>query len=206
MENQYYRTFIAIPVRPGPGLLSIRNELLSSFTKERISWVQPELFHVTLRFLGNTQIASLTDISEALRKEVNTPNQAEVRVHGVGSFGPKNRPRVIWAGFEDPLIFDLLKRDVDLALQQCGIPMEDFPFNAHLTLGRVRGLKNLSAYYEQIERLSPQLKEAVLIDRLVFYRSVLGTGGPRYSVLEEFFFSPSGYQSGHRPSSPSRSS
>lgn len=188
MEKQYYRTFIGIPVRPGPGLMSLRGDLITSFAKERISWVQPELFHVTLRFIGTTSLSSVGDIRESLRKMLNTPAAFERQLEGVGSFGPRKRPRVIWAGFKETMLIDSLKKEVDKALEKCGVPGEDKPFNAHLTLGRVRGLKDPEAYYERIERISPQLKEAVLLDRVVFYRSILGPEGPRYSPLEEYIF------------------
>jgi len=188
MENQYYRTFVGIPVRPGPGLLSLRDELMASFEKERISWVQPGLFHITLRFLGDTRTSSLSMIRETLRDVENIPPETEIHFDGIGSFGPRKGPRVIWAGFEDAELIDALKREVDLALEKCGIPCEEFSFNAHLTLGRVRGLKDLEAYYEKLKRLSPQLKEPVLLDRMVFYRSILGSGAPRYSTLEEYPF------------------
>jgi len=188
MEKQYYRTFVGIPVSPGSGLLSLRTELMDLLSKERISWVQPELFHVTLRFIGDTPESAVKDIGEALRKEVHLPVATELHLEGVGSFGPRKRPRVIWTGFKETGIFASLKREVDTALKAFGIPFEDHPFNPHLTLGRVRGLKNQDAYYEGIRSLSSGFLEPVRIDRMVFYRSELGPAGPRYSRLEEFAF------------------
>lgn len=188
MEKQYYRTFIGIPVRPGPGLMSLRGDLKASLAQERISWVQPERFHVTLRFLGTTSLSAVSDIRQSLRKMVNTPAATELQLKGVGSFGPRKRPRVIWAGFKETKLIDSLKKEVDLALEMCGVPREDKPFNAHLTLGRVRGLLKLDTYNEQIKQFSPRLNESVLVDRMVFYRSILGPEGPRYTPLEEYIF------------------
>lgn len=188
MEKQYYRTFIGIPVRPGPGLLSLRSELMASLSQERISWVRPELFHVTLRFLGDTSASALKDIRESLRAEVQLPEAAELELRGAGSFGPRKKPRVIWVGFQEPDLFETLKGEVDRALESCGITREDHPFSPHLTLGRVRSLQKPDAYYETIRMFSPRLKETVLIDKLVYYRSVLGPEGPSYSALEEYAF------------------
>ncbi|MEN8201862.1 MAG: RNA 2',3'-cyclic phosphodiesterase [Bacteroidota bacterium] len=189
MEKQYYRTFIGIPIRPGPELLSLRSELMASFSRERISWVQPELFHVTLRFIGDTPVSALENIRELLRKRVQVPKTAELELEGVGSFGPRKKPRVIWVGFKEPDLFETVKGEVDRALETCGIQREDFPFSPHLTLGRVRSLKYPDVYYESIRNISPSLKETVQIDRMVYYRSELGREGPKYTGLEEYMFS-----------------
>jgi 2'-5' RNA ligase len=188
MEKQYYRTFIGLPVRPGPGLLSLRKELMTSLSGERISWVRPELFHVTLRFIGDTHTSALEEIRESLRQGVRIPESAELELRDVGSFGPRKKPRVIWVGFQEAGLFETLKREVDLALESCGIAREDHPFSPHLTLGRVRSLHKLDSYYETINMLSPRLQEAVLIDKMVYYRSILGPEGPRYNALETYVF------------------
>jgi 2'-5' RNA ligase len=92
MEKQYYRTFVGIPVRPGPGLLVLRNELMSSLREERISWVQPELFHVTLRFIGDTPTSLVEEIRSALKNYLHLPESVELKLQGVGSFGPRKKP------------------------------------------------------------------------------------------------------------------
>lgn len=188
MEMPYYRTFVGIPVRPGPGLLGLRNELMDLFSAERISWVRPDQFHVTLRFIGDVPKSVVKDLGEALRKKVHLPGARDLQLEGVGSFGPRKRPRVVWVGFKESGFFDPLKREVDLALEDCGIPADDHPFNPHLTLGRVRSLKEMHAYHKVIRDLSPRLQEPVRIDRLVFYRSELGPQGARYSILAEYMF------------------
>ena len=72
---------------------------------------------------------------------------------------------------------------VDGALQECGIPLSEYPFRAHLTLGRVRSLKDLIGFYDVLAEKKDKFNELVLIDRLVFYRSELGNGGPVYTPL-----------------------
>lgn len=188
MEKQYYRTFIGLPVKPGPGLLSMRSKMMESLSGERISWVRPELFHVTLRFIGDTPVSVLEEIRKSLRKGVQVPKAAELELRGVGSFGPRKKPRVIWVGFQEPDLFKTLRAEVDRALECCGILRDDHPFNPHLTLGRVRSLQKPDSYYETITMLSPRLNESVLIDKMVYYRSILGPEGPGYSALEEYAF------------------
>lgn len=99
------------------------------------------------------------------------------------------RPRVAWVGFEDSSFFEGLKEDLDAVLASCGIFPSDQTFRPHLTLGRVRGLKDLKGYYRTIDSMKGSFSGKVLADRLVYYRSELGSEGPLYTPLEEVLFS-----------------
>lgn len=190
MENQYYRTFMGLPLRVDQSFLRARDRLMEVLEEERISWTQPGQYHVTLRFIGDTELSAINGISSALRNEIPVRRQIRLELNGLDSFGPRKSPRVLWVGFENNSFFQLLKQDVDRVLASCGIRLEDQVFRAHLTLGRVRSLKNLRKYYDTVEALQHHFRGPVLFDRLVFFRSILGRQGPEYHVLEELLFSP----------------
>jgi 2'-5' RNA ligase len=188
MESQYYRTFIGLPLCVDPSFLEARNNLMAALREERISWTLPEQFHVTLRFLGDTEASQVDGISSALRDGISVPQQRKLLIDGLDSFGPRKRPRVLWVGFEERSFFVQLKQKVDRILELSGIPWEEQPFRAHLTLGRVRSLKNLEQYYHTVEKMKHQFNSIVIFDRMVFFRSILGPRGPEYHVLEELKF------------------
>ena len=188
MEPQYYRTFIGLPVRVGSTVLWARNQMMEAFTDERISWVKPENYHVTLRFLGDTDVSAIPQIKEALQKEIELPLKSSLQLIGPGSFGPRKNPRVIWLGFDQDEPFHSLKTSTDRALERCGWPLIDKPFRAHLTLGRVRSLKDPARYYDIIEQMRESFNGRAEVDRVVFYRSELGENGPTYTALKEMRF------------------
>ena len=191
MKSPYYRTFIGLPLKVQTSFLQARRRLMKILKEERISWTDPEKYHVTLRFLGDTESADIQRIGNALQDGIGNPRQMELAVTGLDSFGPRKRPRVIWAGFEESDFFEGLKLEVDRSLALCGIPIvEEEVFRAHLTLGRVRSLSYLEAYYLTIEEMSKHFEGSVLFNRLVFFRSILGPRGPEYHVLREIPFSP----------------
>ena len=189
MESQYYRTFIGLPLRLEQSSLEARQDLLSALAGERISWVNPENYHVTLRFIGETKLTDVKEIGSALYAGVQVPGRSLLELSELGSFGPRKRPRVIWLGFVQTDFFDSLKRDVDRVLEGCGIPVKEQTFTAHLTLGRVRSLQNLPRFYNTVDEMRQRFQSSVLFDRLVFYRSIPGPRGPEYQVLEELAFS-----------------
>jgi 2'-5' RNA ligase len=188
MEAPYYRTFFALPVQPGRDLLEVREQIMRDLKGERISWVDPSLFHVTLRFLGDTPVKDVKEISAALRHGDPWPDAFSVHISGVDSFGTRGHPRVIWAGFQGGEIFRRLKEALDDLLADFGMVAEKQPFRAHLTLGRIRSLQDAGTFYEIIRDLKDRVFETVCFDRLVYYRSVLGSGAPEYSELGKVLF------------------
>ena len=185
---EFYRTFIGLPVKVGNVVLQARTEMMQSLSDERISWVDPERYHITLRFIGDTEIATVEKIGHALQKGMVLPEKSFIRLSRTDSFGPKNNPRVIWVGFENNTMFEKLKLRLDNLLLNCEIPIPDQPFRAHLTLGRVRSLKDLNEFYNVVATMKDRFNEAVLIDRLVFYRSELASKGPIYTPLSTMDF------------------
>jgi RNA 2',3'-cyclic 3'-phosphodiesterase len=189
MESQYYRTFIGLPLQLGQAALEARADLIAALNGERISWVNPGNYHVTLRFIGDTGRTEVMEIGRALRAGLNIPEKRMLKLAELGSFGPRKKPRVSWVGFEQSDFFVELKNDVDCILEDCGRPIEKQDFTAHLTLGRIRSLTNLKHYYNTLNQMKQRFRSEVRFDSLVFYRSILGPRGPEYRIVEEFFFS-----------------
>ena len=188
MDPQYYRTFVGIPVTVDREVYRLRTQLMEALAEERISWVNPLNFHVTLRFLGDTDIGLIPKIGEALHKELELPEKTSQQLKGPGSFGPRKKPRVIWLGFDQEESFQSIRSGTDQALEKCGWPLCDQPFRPHLTLGRVRSLKDSNRFYEIIEQMKETFIGRAEVDRLVFYRSELGKNGPIYTPLNEMRF------------------
>ena len=188
MISQYLRTFIGLPLTLSQGILNARSELMSALDGERISWVDPGRYHVTLRFIGNTEVTKAKEIGQALHTRLRIPDEATLGLTGLASFGPRKRPRVIWVGFEETGFFASLKSEVDRILEATGIPSENQSFRAHLTLGRIRSLENPDHFYKAVEEMNPKFLGRVHFEKLVYFQSVLGTGGPQYRVLDEIYF------------------
>ena len=185
---KYLRTFIALPLKVNNHFLKSREEMMQKLANERISWVDPGRYHVTIRFLGDTPPEELEMLRHSMRESISVPAKTRVRLDHVGSFGPRKKPRVIWIGFEDSLFFESLRDEVDKALEDSGIMLDSQAFRAHLTLGRIRALKDIKGYYEVIESMKDCFSGEILSDRLVYYKSELGSGGPVYTSLEELIF------------------
>jgi len=178
------RAFIAIhlPTKVQAELSRIAATLGEGLPRGAVRWVQPELMHLTLHFLGDTDVGKLPAAGRAMDAAVAGRAPFTLTLDGLGCFPNPRRPRVVWAGLAGdtaPLL--ALKAALDEQLAALGWPPEDKPFRAHLTLGRVkdeRAAQNLS-----LTAPLPQL--AVPVTAIYLMESQLRPDGPIYTVCHE---------------------
>jgi len=177
------RLFIAVE------LPEAARELLAAVQRElrqadaRVKWSKPENIHLTLKFLGDTPQGSVDDLSAALDEAAARHAAHAARVAKVGAFPNARRPRVIWVGLDEPTgQLAALQKDVDEATSYLAEP-DRRGFAAHLTLGRIKGGRNLT----QLSRLMDGYRLAssveIPVNEIVLIRSQLSRSGPTYTPL-----------------------
>ncbi|MEM0908847.1 MAG: RNA 2',3'-cyclic phosphodiesterase [Pseudomonadota bacterium] len=99
-------------------------------------WIDPENYHITLRFIGDVDRHIAHDAADALNQIARAP--FEVRLTGLDSFGGR-KPHSIFARVEPcpPLIE--LQAEQERRLQRLGLPPESRRFTPHVTIARVKG-------------------------------------------------------------------
>ena len=96
-------------------------------------WVDPGNFHLTLRFIGETDEVVAADIDDALVRL--RARRFTLQLAGTGVFG--DRPRSLWVGVERSPELVALRDKVEQALIRAGLPPEQRKFAPHVTLARL---------------------------------------------------------------------
>jgi len=112
-------------------------ESLSELTDTSVNWSRPGNWHLTLKFLGETDETRIPAIRTALAAV--DFSAFPMRAGGAGAFPDTKRPKVLWLGLaEGGEQAAALVQSIEDELAAIGIPREKKPFRPHLTLGRVR--------------------------------------------------------------------
>lgn len=118
--------------------LDVPEDIRSALTVQQFllplpSTVQPEDFHITLAFLGDSLPGPLEALDEMLsRLRLPAPT---LRLAGLGLFGGA-RPRSVHAGVSRSEVLSHLQAKVEQAARMAGFALEHRRFIPHVTLGR----------------------------------------------------------------------
>jgi len=164
------RLFIAIEI-PEHISLELR-KIQESIKQEGIKLVKD--FHLTLKFLGEIEEKDVEKIKSDLQKIQFEPFEATL--NGAGVFPNMHHINTIWIGLEPEIKFEEIAKQID---------PDEKRFKAHITLGRVKFMKNKQAFIEKFNKIEVP-KISFKVDKIKLIKSTLTREGPVYEVLAEF--------------------
>ena len=85
-----------------------------------VRWVEPDNFHLTLKFLGEVRPEQAPDVEGVLERIATATQPFDLEVGGFGAFPTIRRPRVLWVGIEPSPALRCLKQDLEWALTDYG--------------------------------------------------------------------------------------
>jgi 2'-5' RNA ligase len=141
-------------------------------------WLEPEDYHMTLRFIGDIDARAARDIDETL-SDIRRPT-APIRFEGLSWFGG-DKPRAIVAKVKpEPALMDL-QAEQERRLRRIGIEPETRKYTPHVTLARLRGAGQ-AAIASYLATRGALVADAFTPERFVLYSAREGSGGGPYVV------------------------
>ncbi len=164
-------TALEIPPEIGQSLAMLRGGLPGA------RWVEPENYHLTLRFIGDVDGAVARDIASMLGSVTRRP--FDLRLHGLSSFGGR-KPRSVVAAVETSTPLLDLQAEHERLLQRIGLEPEGRKYTPHVTLARLR--ETSSRQVADYLAVRPYRSQAFRASRFVLFSSRASVGGGPYVV------------------------
>jgi 2'-5' RNA ligase len=124
-------TALALPDEARAALSLLRGGLKGA------RWIDPENYHVTLRFIGDVDDRTADEAADALARIRRAP--VTVRLAGLDCFGNRRQPHAVFARVEPTPALMELQAEQERILQRVGLPAEGRRFVPHVTLARLKG-------------------------------------------------------------------
>jgi 2'-5' RNA ligase len=145
-------------------------------------WIDPENYHLTLRFIGDIDDALAHEIAGMLGR--GRRMSFELRLDGLLSFGGR-KPRALVAAATPIAPLMELQAEHERLLQRLGLEPEGRKYTPHVTLARLRD----SSSHQVAEYLSARghYRSAPFeVSRFVLYSSRASVGGGPYVVEADY--------------------
>ncbi|MEE1656668.1 RNA 2',3'-cyclic phosphodiesterase [Microvirga sp. CF3062] len=166
-------TGIEIPAEIGLALSSFRGGLPGA------RWVEPENYHITLRFIGDIDERMADDVASILgERRQRAP--LSITIDGLDSFGG-SKPRAVFARTSGNGELNELQGEQERLLRQVGLAPETRKFTPHITLARLKQASPIDvANYIATRGHFPKL--TFTAHRFVLYSSRASVGGGPYVI------------------------
>jgi len=105
-------------------------------------WIDPENYHITLRFIGDIDQRTADEVERALMR-VDRPG-FEMSLSGLDAFGGK-KPHSIVACVKSSPVLGELQAEHERIIQRIGLEPERRKFRPHVTLSRIKGASESDA-------------------------------------------------------------
>lgn len=178
------RVFFAIdlPSSVKAVLATYLTQLKKQSKSHAIRWSRPDNLHITLQFLAEVPPAAMegmvAKVTLALKAALSEQRFHLGRLH---VFPDPYRPRVIVMDVAPQVGLAEVSRLIGEGIQAAGLAIEDRPFRAHLTLGRIKQPQGLNLGFLSTVPL-PELDEQRLSE-VVLFQSEPHPEGSHYTPL-----------------------
>jgi len=146
---------------------------------DAVRWVRAENLHVTLRFLGDIDCDRITRLAGCVREQITALSPFRLQLGGARLFPSKRRPLIVALGVGPAEPLAELAAAVERGVVAAGFDPESRPFDAHLTLGRIRKKR-----FPLVTGEVTTGGESCPVNEVVLFKSELQSSGAHYTPIE----------------------
>lgn len=180
------RLFIGIPVYAD--LANEKARLWQNdrqLNQNRMVWVKPENWHITLFFLGDTPVSEIPLLQKLMDESFNGIESVQTELKGVGLFPDLRNPKVLWLGLSTIQTLIPARNLLGEKLVHNGFNFDNKPLRPHLTIARIKNLEHRESLKNLLQQHQDSGFGSVLLNRVILFESVLTPNGPVYRSLYE---------------------
>lgn len=137
-------------------------------------------YHITLKFLGEISPTKINRVKERLKTISIKP--FELHLSKLGVFPDMKFIQVFWAGVEPQTKIKKLQERIDSKLMD--MFEGDKRFKAHITLGRVKRLRDKDRFLDKLREI--EINGSFSVKNFYLIQSELTSRGPVYTILEKY--------------------
>ena len=176
---------MALPV-PEPVRREVRRRVAGLRERlPRARWVDPDMLHLTLEFLGEVEAERVEPLAAGLARAFAPFAPLDLRLQGGGTFPPGRPARVAWVGVDAPPALAALQAAVAGAVAADSNGGDERAYRPHVTLARCPSPWPRAVAERFAVAFAGEIGPPFAVSHGVLMESTLSPKGPRYRGLAE---------------------
>ena len=181
------RSFIAVNLNSDIKKYLNSLQAYLNIPESKIKWVEKNNLHLTMKFLGSISLEQTELIKSELEEIASRYSPFIIKLSSnIGTFPTYKMPRIIWVGIKEGISeLKELYNSIENKLSNKGFPREDKDFSGHITIGRVKFIRDKTNFIQILKRTEVNnfTQEVGSIDLM---ESKLTPSGPIYNITAKF--------------------
>jgi len=169
-------TGLEVPREIGQSLAMLRGGLPGA------RWIDPDNYHITLRFIGDIDDRLAHDIALLLDGVKRRP--FDVRFEELAAFGGR-KPRAVYAAVDPVSPLVELQAEHERLMQRLGLEPEGRRYTPHVTLARLRDASSRDVA-DYLSTRGPLFGSSFRASRFVLFSARASTGGGPYVIEADY--------------------
>ncbi len=181
------RLFIAVDIPDeSKQLINKKVNKIRGSIKQNIKWVNQKNWHLTIKFLGETNRNKICDVENAIEDTALNYNKFTVKFDRINSFPNLKYPKVLFVDIKmGKNILKNIHKDIDKKLTTSGFKPENRNYKPHLTIARSRKYTKIKEIAEKLSKYAK--KDFINVDmqakKICLIKSELKRNGPVYKEI-----------------------
>ena len=181
------RSFIAVNLNPEIKEYLTSLQVSLNVPETKIKWVEKNNLHLTMKFLGDISSEQTESVKSILKEITSRYSPFIIKLSSdIGIFPTYQMPRIIWTGIKEGANqLHELYSSIETMLYKEGFPRENKGFSSHITIGRVKFIRDKTDFIQILKRIEVT-NFTQEVDGIDLMESKLTSSGPIYSITAKF--------------------
>lgn len=184
MSNK--RIFLAYNVVLNNEVIYTIDKLKNHFSKQNISLIPKENYHLTLQYVGESTFKQLNNIIFSTKEILDQSQNIEVEIDKIHYFQTNDNNLTLVLNIKDNATLEQTYKTIHNEYLKLNLSLSLRKFVPHITIAKIHGIENISLLKQEIDTLFKISPLKLKLSKPILFESVSIGNKVRYDIVKLF--------------------
>ena len=184
MSNK--RIFLAYNVVLNNEVIYTIDKLKNHFSKQNISLIPKENYHLTLQYVGESTFKQLNNIIFSTKEILDQSQNIEVEIDKIHYFHTNDNDLTLFLSIKDNATLEQTYKTIHNEYLKLNLSLSLRKFVPHITIAKIHGVENISLLKQEIDTLFKISPLKLKLSKPILFESVSIGNKVRYDIVKLF--------------------